>query len=84
MFNNQLIVEQKIAYVMAPSLATGATHEPQEPCISAYPPLSKRPETNAGSFTRSLNGMAGTLWRPMRTQVSQGPRVATNVLALIA
>jgi hypothetical protein len=30
MFNNQLIVEQKIAYVMAPSLATGATHEPQE------------------------------------------------------
>jgi hypothetical protein len=39
---------------------------------------NKRPATNAGSFMQSQSGMGGTLWRPMRTQVSQVPRVATK------
>jgi hypothetical protein len=47
-------------------------------CTSACPHPNKRPAISA-SFTRSLGGTGGTLWRPMRTHVSQGPRVATKV-----
>ena len=35
----------------------------------------------AGLRTRSLSGTAGTLWLPMRTQVSRVPRAETNVPA---
>ena len=39
----------------------------------------QRPAINVVSFTRSLSGTDGTLWPPMRTRVSQVPRVAANV-----
>ena len=61
---------------------------PKKASVSPYTFASlhpnKRPAISVVSYKRSPNGTVGTLWLPMRTQVSRVPRVETNVPALAA